>query len=83
METPDKSTLRVIDQYKKQVLNVRYLNRYAIKLEAILYVPGVDGPVVISDEDGVTAQGDLAKGNCTARIGKGSPILSFSRVQRV
>jgi hypothetical protein len=40
MERKDRSSLRVVDQYKNEVLNIRYLNPSAIKLKAILRYPG-------------------------------------------
>lgn len=43
----DGSQLRVIDQYKDEVLNIHYLNKNAISLTAILRYPGVSGPITI------------------------------------
>ena len=40
MEHPDRSTLIVRDQYKKQVLNVRYKNKTNLELSALLQYPG-------------------------------------------
>ena len=67
MDEPDKSTLRVVDQYKKEVLSVRYLNRAAIKLSALLYYPGFADPVVINDHE-LKAAGRRAAGNCSNDI---------------
>lgn len=39
MKRPDKHSLIVVDQYGTEVLNVRYLNRQAIKLTALLNYP--------------------------------------------
>src|SRR5581483_11053126 len=44
---PDKSTLVVYDEYGKRVLYVRYLNRHAIRIAAILFSNGhpIDLPI--------------------------------------
>jgi hypothetical protein len=39
MQHPDRSTLIVRDQYKKQVLNVRYKNKTNLELSAVLQYP--------------------------------------------
>lgn len=49
MEHPDRSTLIVRDQYKKQVLNVRYRNKTNLELAAMLQYPG--GKTVIISKD--------------------------------
>ncbi len=49
MEHPDRSTLIVRDQYKKQVLNVRYKNRTNLELSALLQYPG--GKTVMISKD--------------------------------
>jgi hypothetical protein len=46
----DRSQLRVVDQYKDEVLNIHYLNKNAISLVAVLHYPGVSGPITISAE---------------------------------
>ncbi|PYV15688.1 MAG: hypothetical protein DMG21_14285 [Acidobacteria bacterium] len=40
MNRPDLSSLIVEDQMGKQVLNARYLNPRAFKIETLLYLPG-------------------------------------------
>ena len=43
---PDRHTLVVYDQYNNQVLKMRYLNKKAITVDAILRVPGVSTPII-------------------------------------
>jgi hypothetical protein len=64
-----RSTLRVVDEYKKEVLNIRYLNRHALMLTAVLYYPGAREPLEITDQ-GVTAEGVQDSGNCTSGLAK-------------
>ena len=40
MKRPDRSTLIVRDQYKNEVLNVRYLNRTSLQISGVLRYPG-------------------------------------------
>jgi hypothetical protein len=47
----DGSQMRVLDQYKDEVLNVQYLNKNAIFLTAILRYPGVSGPITIGQNE--------------------------------
>jgi hypothetical protein len=44
MKRPDEHSLIVVDQYGTEVLNVRYLNRQAIKLTGVVNYPG-RGPI--------------------------------------
>jgi hypothetical protein len=43
-EIPNKSTLRVIDQYNRQALYVRYLNSHAVKILGTFTEPVTPGP---------------------------------------
>lgn len=56
----DKSSLRIVDEYNEEVLNVRYINPKAIWINAILRYPG-SKPVII--------QGSAGDGICTAHAG--------------
>jgi hypothetical protein len=40
MERPDKSSLRVVDEYGNEVLNVQYLNKELMKISGIIQLPG-------------------------------------------
>lgn len=76
MVKPDPSTLRVVDQYNKEVLNVRYLNRHAIKLEALLYYPGLDDPIEIKDD--ALSMGDyVVADNCSYNLGQVMAVLQI------
>lgn len=68
----DHSTLRVIDQQKREVLFVRYLNSHAIKVRALLYFPGHDHPLEITDKS-ISGYGPLVQGNCVGdNMGQGA-----------
>lgn len=56
----DKSSLRIVDDYNEEVLNVRYVNPHAIWLNALLRYPG---------SDRVTLKGSTGGGICTAHSG--------------
>jgi hypothetical protein len=45
----DKSSLKVIDQYKTKVLDVRYLNKAAIRVTGVFHVPGSAATLTITD----------------------------------
>ena len=40
----------IVDQRKREVINLKYLNQSAIHLEAFLYFPELLSPVVISSD---------------------------------
>ena len=81
MKRPDKSTLVVLDQYKKEVLNIRYLNRRAIKLSALLYYPGVQGPIEI-DDDGIKVETGLVSDSCSLGLAKGYGVIGIHAYAR-
>jgi hypothetical protein len=41
MKRPDRSTLVVVDQYGREVLNTRYLNERAFRVTGLLHYPGL------------------------------------------
>ena len=57
---PDWSSLRIVDEYNEEVLNVRYVNPKAIWINAILRYPG-SNPVIAGSD---------SKGICTAHAGQ-------------
>jgi hypothetical protein len=52
MKRPDRSTLIVRDQYKNEVLNVRYLNERSLQVSGLLRYPEV-GVIRISKTSAV------------------------------
>jgi hypothetical protein len=54
-EQPDKSTLIVYDQYASKVLDVRFMNSSTIRFLGVLNYPDSNGPLVISQTEGVFA----------------------------
>ena len=56
----DRSSLTIVDEYKQEVLNVRYVNPKAIWINAVLRYPG-SNPTVLRGSDG--------GGICTAHAG--------------
>jgi hypothetical protein len=48
MKRPDRSSLIVIDNFKTEVLNIRYLNPQGFSINAILYYPGLSRPIIIN-----------------------------------
>jgi CarboxypepD_reg-like domain len=56
----DKSSLRIVDEYNEEVLNVRYVNPHAIWLNALLRYPG---------SNRLTLKGSTGGGICTAHGG--------------
>lgn len=40
MKRPDRNTLIVVDQSKRQAIKARYLNRQAFSIEGAVFVPG-------------------------------------------
>lgn len=46
MKRPDRSTLIVRDQYKNEVLNIRYLNKKSLLVSGVLRYPD-EGPIMI------------------------------------
>jgi len=63
MRRPDRSTLIVRDQYKNEVLDVRYLNKRSLRISGLLRYPGA-GIIPISktsEVNGICAgEGDVA-----------------------
>jgi hypothetical protein len=57
----DRSSMKIIDEYNTEVLNVRYVNPKAIWINALLRYPG-SNPVVL--------HGSAGGGICTAHAGK-------------
>ena len=49
MERPDRSSLRVVDQYNRPALSVRYLNSHAIKVLGLFYSPELSMPIRIEE----------------------------------
>lgn len=54
MRRKDRNSLEVIDQFNKRVLNMRYLNRQAMLIDAVLYYPGVKDPIVIDGSKSIS-----------------------------
>ena len=46
----DGSRLRVIDQHDIEVLNVDFFNGRSLRIRAVLYFPGIQGPLRITNE---------------------------------
>ena len=46
IERIDRSSLRVVDQFKTEVLNIRYFNPQALWIDALLHYPG-SAPIII------------------------------------
>lgn len=50
---PDEHSLIVRDGAGQEVLNLRYLNKDAIKITGRFYIPNYENPVIISKNDGI------------------------------
>lgn len=51
MERPDQSTLRIVDLRNNEVLHFRYCNPRVMTIRALLYFPGVPGPIHITEKE--------------------------------
>lgn len=49
MKRKDRSSLQVVDQYGTEVLNVRYLNPQALRIDGVLNIPGMSKPIVFNE----------------------------------
>jgi hypothetical protein len=74
-ERKDESTLRVIDEYKYEVLNIRYLNSHAVRMTGIFRYPGLPLPIQI--QEAYTSYGDVTYGN-TCFLDKGLVFVDRS-----
>lgn len=60
---PDRHTLKVLDRWHREVLDIRFLNPRAIKLSGIFWSPGEKFPVVL-DDDGMRIGGNTWSAPC-------------------
>jgi len=65
----DASSLQVFDQYGTQVLNMQYLNRQAIWIDAVLHYPGIPQPIVLNGSKSVSASDGEIYANCIRVMG--------------
>ena len=64
MRRKDRGSLEVIDQLNKQVLSMRYLNRQALLIDAVLHYPGLKNPIVIDGSKLLSGRNQIIRGNC-------------------
>jgi hypothetical protein len=67
IERKDRSSLRVIDQFKTEVLNIRYFNPQALWIDAVLHYPGV-APIIINGSRFGPLQGNVCFYHCGVDI---------------
>jgi phosphate starvation-inducible membrane PsiE len=75
-QSQDGSRLEVVDQQGTEVLDIRYLNKHAVRIKAVLYFPGVSDPLIIGDAD-LTWRHASFHGNCAGDSSKETPMLNL------
>ena len=60
----DHSRLTITDQHNVKALSLDYLNKGALRIDAVLYYPGMDGPLRITDNELITPGGGSVSHNC-------------------
>jgi hypothetical protein len=72
----DGSRLSVVDQHDTEVLNVDFFNRSALRIRAVLYFPGINGPLRISD-NGIAFEDRKESGDCFEDNAQGLPEINI------
>lgn len=72
----DGSRLRVIDQHDIEVLNVDFFNERSLRITAVLYFPGIQGPLRITNEK-TTFEGRELHSDCYVGSIFGVPVINI------
>jgi hypothetical protein len=77
----DHSRLVITDQHNVKALSLDYLNKGALRIDAVLYFPGIKGPLRIA-EGGITVEREIAGNNCVVDDDPGVPDISIFSTSR-